>query len=306
MVMGTRSSPQKPVTQGAAPPKTLTSASLTFSQAFLPEGQTDPVQELVDAAAQVTAVTGDASTAPIPVVEDGAAGPTSAAVVVPVPEVPDPPLPKPAAKDTPKKNKKKTPDANELEFELAGFLEETNKTIPYNLLKLDEMMEHGQTRLIKNSKVSFKITDLTSSPPVGLIGPLVVYGDAAGGGYWILGGQHIFTAANNMGKVRAEAGMPRLPWQELFTCHVVRCGTSVDRRELIAGKHQTGQVRIHAYTLSYRILTILLPTRDTCRRGLAVRCRCRTLPFHAKWRGLAVCYIVSGEASPSEGWRSAC
>ena len=150
MVMGTRSSPQKPVTQGAAPPKTLTSADLTFSQAFLPDGQTDPVQELHEAAAQVTTVTGDASTAPIPIMEDGAAGPTSAAVTVPVPEGPDPPLPKPAAKATPKKTKKKIPDANELEFELAGFLEETHKTIPYNLLKLDELLEHGQTRRIRN------------------------------------------------------------------------------------------------------------------------------------------------------------
>ena len=145
MMMGTRSSPPKPVPQGAALPKTLKSADLTFSQAFLPEGQTDPVKELHEAAAAVTAVTGDVSTAPIPVVEDGAAGPTSAAVAVPVREAPDPPLPKPAAKDPPKKTKKKIPHANELEFELAGFLEETHKTIPYNLLKLDEKMEHGQT-----------------------------------------------------------------------------------------------------------------------------------------------------------------
>ena len=243
MVMNLRSSPPKPAAQGAAPAGTLNSRDLSFSQAFSLEAHTDPVQEMHAAAAAASA---DASTAPIPVVEDGAAGPTSAAVPVAGPEASDPPPPKPA----PKKAKKKTPDPKDLDFELAGYLEETHRTITYNLLKLDELLEHGQTRRIRTKKVSDKVTDLTSSPPVGVIGPLVVYGDAPGGGYWILGGQHIFTAATILGTRTAEAGMPRKPWQELFTCHVVTPGTSVDRRELIAGKHQTAQVRIQACTLS--------------------------------------------------------
>ena len=144
-----------------------------------------------------------------------------------------------AAPTKPKKRAKKDP--TDLAFDVTLHCEEFGVKLHRSLLCHDRHMEKGQTRRLKQDLVNERVRDLTAAPPIGLIGPLCVFPDSDGF-YYVLGGQHVFTAALQLGDDRERAGLGRLPWQEHFVAHVLKSDLDLDTREMIAGKHQRQQV----------------------------------------------------------------
>jgi RecA/RadA recombinase len=76
---------------------------------------------------------------------------------------------------------------------------------------------------------------------------------AASGKFYILSGQHRFEAANKIAKAALDSAKPVPAYAREFRCVVVKKGTSLDIRQVIAGKAQSTQSSVQDPTLSERL-----------------------------------------------------
>ena len=75
----------------------------------------------------------------------------------------------------------------------------------------------------------------------------------ATGKYYIISGQHRFQAAQQTAKKAAEKALPAPSWTQRFRCHVVKADTSVETRQIIAGKTQALQESVHGMPFSDKV-----------------------------------------------------
>ncbi len=75
----------------------------------------------------------------------------------------------------------------------------------------------------------------------------------ATGKYFIISGQHRFVAAQRLAKKAADKALAPPGWTQRFRCHVIKADTTVEVREVIAGKTQAQQESVHGMAFSDRV-----------------------------------------------------
>ena len=83
--------------------------------------------------------------------------------------------------------------------------------------------------------------------------------------YYVLGGQHIFVAASEIGKELDKGRQQPPTWTRSFSCSVIRAETSLAVRQIIAGKLQSQQASVSEQGLFERglkpIYRFILPMK---------------------------------------------
>ena len=94
-----------------------------------------------------------------------------------------------------------------------------------------------------------------------------LFPSAASGKYYVLSGQHRYEAARAIYKKALDAAKEPPAWTSEFRCLVVRPGTDLTTRQLIAGKTQAAQATVLTTTLTDRIRWFLTELNDAVERS---------------------------------------
>ena len=139
--------------------------------------------------------------------------------------------------------------------------------LSYKVLRVDVNREHGQIKKVGETRLKLRLEDLARVPPVGIIKGLLVWPDnrvllhvhihvyrfcvlswgpifsatAVVGGFWIIGGQHVFCVARRLASEREKKNLDPSRWQLEFECMVLKWDTPLRQTRRLAGHQQTAQ-----------------------------------------------------------------
>ena len=166
------------------------------------------------------------------------------------------PKPKPEPKPKPKSKPKPKPITKPLPpLQIKNYLEGTRE-IPMAHIRIDKDLNKGQVRQLNEDTIEDRTKDLEAVSPLGLLSTLV-WPDPDGF-YYLIGGQHVVTAAKRMGELRGLQNLPLKAWQKTILGHVVKRDTPLETRERLAGQHQRMQHAIKKSVTSVRCGNVLV------------------------------------------------